>query len=321
MTQKILITGSTGFVGARLLERCIGDKMTVSTISRSGVHSRLKKSAQHHTRGFEFADDLSVALHGQDVLIHCAARVHVMAELSTNPLADFRRINVEGTLDLARQAVVAGIKRFIYLSSAKVNGDETVGGHRFSARDIVQPSDPYAVSKNEAEMGLQSLALKSGLEVVIVRPPLVYGAHVGGNFRSLISAVHRGILLPLAGVNNKRSLVSVENLVDLLICIVGHPGAANKILMVSDGDDISTPDLLRKVGTLLGKPARLFSAPAILVHGAAVLTGYSTSLNRLVNSLQVDINETQALLNWKPILTVDQGLINTVKGYLDEKSA
>ena len=319
MTEKILITGATGFVGAHLVKRCIADGMRVSTITRTGVRDKLIVCG-HHTRGFEFADDLSTALRGQDVVIHCAARVHVMNEQAGDPLAEFRKINVTGTLDLARQAASAGVKRFIYLSSAKVNGEQTIDGQVFSSKDIVQPLDAYAISKNEAEIGLRSLALKSGLEVVIVRPPLVYGAQVQGNFRTLMSVVSRGILLPFAGIDNKRSLVAVDNLVDLLLCTATHRAAANQTLMISDDDDISTPDLLRQVGLLVGKPARLFHAPEILVRGAAALVGRSAAIGRLLGSLQVNVSDTRILLNWRPVVTVNQGLANAVEGYLYEKS-
>ena len=232
VTKKILITGASGFVGARLLERCVIDGLEVSTIKWPGGRNIPYVAAHHVTRGFEFADDLSDPLRGQDVVVHCAARVHVMNEHATNPLMEFRRINVAGTLDVAQQAAAAGVKRFIYLSSVKVNGEETFGGGRFTAKDSGRPMNAYAIGKDEAEIGLRSLALLSGLKVVIIRPPLVYGARVQGNFKTILSALYRGIPLPFAAVHNKVSFFAVDNLVDLLLCCAVHPPAANQTSMV-----------------------------------------------------------------------------------------
>lgn len=318
--MKILITGASGFVGGHLVKRCLADGLAVSTITRSGSRCNPHVLLNYPTRGFEFVDDFSKVLCGQDVVVHCAARVHVMNEQAANPLEEFRRSNVQGTVELARQAADAGVKRFIYLSSVKINGEETFNGARFTAKALANPLDPYAISKCEAEIALRRLSYSSGLEVVIVRPPLVYGAKVQGNFKTLISAVHRGIPLPFAAVHNKRSLVTVDNLVDLLMCCAVHPAAANHTLMVSDDDDISTPALLRQVGFLIGKPARLFAAPSILLRGAAALIGHSAAVRRLTSSLQVDVSETRQLLNWTPCVTVTQGLMKAIEGYLVEKS-
>ena len=320
VTKKILITGASGFVGARLLERCVIDGLAVSTITRPGCRNIPHVAAHYVTRGLEFADDLSDPLRGQDVVVHCAARVHVMNEHAINPLVEFQRINVAGTLHLAQQAAAAGVKRFIYLSSVKVNGEETFGGSRFTAKDSGRPTDAYAISKDEAEIGLRSLALLSGLEVVIIRPPLVYGAKVQGNFKTMLSAIYSGIPLPFAAIHNKKSFVALDNLVDLLLCCVVHPAAANQTLMVSDDDDISTPELLRHVGLLMGRPARLFAAPKMLLHGVAAMAGHSAAVSRLVGSLQVDISDTRRLLNWTPVVTVKQGLLQAVEGYFVEKS-
>lgn len=320
MTKKILITGASGFVGARLLERCVNEGLAVSCITRSASRIIPHVGAHHITRGFEFADDLSEPLRGQDVVVHCAARVHVMKEYAINPLVEFRRINVAGTLHLAQQAAAAGVKRFIYLSSVKVNGEETFGGSRFTAKDSGRPTDVYAISKDEAEIGLRSLALLSGLEVVIIRPPLVYGAKVQGNFKTMLSAIYCGIPLPFAAIHNKKSFVALDNLADLLLCCVAHPAAANQTLMVSDDDDISTPELLRHVGLLMGRPARLFAAPKMLLHAVAAMAGHSAAVSRLVGSLQVDISDTRTLLNWTPVVTVKQGLLQAVEGYFVEKS-
>jgi nucleoside-diphosphate-sugar epimerase len=264
------------------------------------------------------ATEWSTALRGQDVIIHCAARVHVMNECSSDPLAAFRSVNVDGTLNLARQAASAGASRFIYLSSVKVNGEVTCAGQRFSADDAVAPMDPYGRSKHEAEVGLRELSLQTGLEVVIIRPPLVYGPGVKANFARLMHAVHRGWPLPLGAIQNRRSLVALENLVDLIATCVEHPDAANQTFLVSDGEDLSTTQLLRKIGDALEKPARLIPVPMFLLKLAGGLLGQREVVQRLCESLEVDIYKTQQLLGWTPPLSVEEGLKRIAEEYLHE---
>jgi len=241
-------------------------------------------------------------------VIHAAARVHVMSDSENDPLAAFREINVKGSLDLARQAAAAGVKRFIFISSIKVNGERTSKGQPFNSHDAASPEDFYGISKHEAEQGLRALAAETGMEVVIIRPPLVYGPGVKGNFASMIKLVGKGLPLPLGAVHNKRSLVALDNLVDLIITCIDHPGAANETFLVSDGEDLSTTQLLQGVAEAMGKPSRLIPVPASLLQFGTTLLGKKAVAQRLLGSLQVDISHAQKCLNWTPPLTVKQGL-------------
>lgn len=218
-------------------------------------------------------------------------------------------MNVEGTLNLARQAAAAGVRRFVFISSIKVNGEATAPGHPFTADDTPAPEDSYGVSKAEAESQLKLVAQETGMEVTIIRPPLIYGPGVKGNFASLISLVRRGLPLPLGGVtHNRRSLVGLDNLVDLILVCADHPKAANQTFLISDGEDLSTTELLRKVGKALRQPARLLWVPAGLISLMAALFGKKAIFERLVGSLQVDIDKTCELLDWKPSVAMDEGL-------------
>jgi len=231
-----------------------------------------------------------------------------MNDTASDPLAAYRRINVEGTIRLARQAAAAGVRRFIFISSVKVNGESTPKGRPFRADDAPAPQAPYGVSKMEAEEGLRLVSALTGLQVVIVRPPLVYGPGVGANFAALIRAVRAGLPLPLGAIQNQRSLVALDNLVDLIITCLTHPAAANQTLFVSDGNDLSTAELVRGIAQAAGVPARLPNVPVWLLHAAASLLGKRALVSRLSNNLQVDISETCDLLAWKPPLSVSQGL-------------
>jgi len=250
----------------------------------------------------------ALPLGGIDVLVHCAARVHVMHENTSDPLSEFRRVNVAGTLALARQAATAGVRRFIFLSSVKVNGEETVLSHSYRADDVPSPQDPYGISKLEAEQGLMKVAADTGMEVVIIRPPLVYGSGVKGNFASMMKLVEKGLPLPLGAIHNKRSLIGIDNLVDLIIRCIDHPAAANQVFLAGDGEDLSTTELLRGVANAMGKPARLIPVPAVLLQLGATLLGKKAMAQRLLGSLQVDISKTCEVLDWKPPYTVEEGL-------------
>ena len=249
-----------------------------------------------------------------DVVIHLAARAHVMRDTAMDPLAEFRRVNVQGTLNLARQAAAVGVRRFVFVSSIGVNGAESFE-QPFAAEDEVAPHSPYAVSKFEAEQGLQVLATETGMEVVIIRPPLVYGPGAPGNFGSLMRWLQLGIPLPLGAIHNQRSLVALDNLVDLIVTCLTHPAAANQTFLVSDGEDVSTTELLRRMGQAMGCPARLIPVPASVLKAAAALLGKRDMAQRLCGSLQVDIQKTRQLLGWNPPLTLDQGLKKAAEGF------
>jgi nucleoside-diphosphate-sugar epimerase len=255
-------------------------------------------------------------LDGVDTVIHTAARVHVMQDRAADPLTEFRRSNTEGTLRLAQQAVEAGVQRFVFVSSIKVNGESTVEGHPFVASEASMPGDPYGISKYEAEAGLKKLADASGLEVVIVRPPLVYGPGVRANFLSMMRWISRGVPLPLGAVHNRRSLVALDNLVDLLTVCARHPAAVNETFLVSDGEDLSTTDLLRRIGRAMDKPVRLIPVPASVLELGGTLVGRGDVSRRLCGSLQIDLSETRRILAWQPVIGVDSALRKTVAAFL-----
>lgn len=246
-----------------------------------------------------------------DYVVHLAARVHVMNDNSTDPIAEFRRINVEGTRALARQAATAGVKRFVFVSSIKVNGEFTEPGKPFTAHDASSPKDPYGQSKAEAEDVLRSIASETGMEVVIIRPPLIYGPGVKANFAAMMNWLNRGIPLPLGRTENARSLLALDNLVDLIITCLDHPSAANQTFLASDGEDVSTTQLLQKMAAALGKKARLVPVPPALMRLGARLARREDIYQRLFGSLQLDIRHTCETLDWTPPLSLDEGLQQT----------
>jgi len=260
--------------------------------------------------------DWTAALRNVEQVVHLAARVHVMNDKNPDPLVEFRRVNVEGTAALARQAAVAGVRRFVFLSSVKVNGEFTEAGHPFSADDAPGPKDSYGVSKYEAEQLLRQVADETGMDVVIIRPPLVYGPGVKANFESMMRWLACGVPLPLAAVTrNRRSLVALDNLVDLIVTCLNHPAAANQTFLVSDGEDFSTAQLLKRMGAAMGHPARLFYVPpAFLKLGATVLNKPGI-YQRLCGSLQLDIAKNRQLLGWTPPVSLDEGLRRAAEGF------
>lgn len=255
---------------------------------------------------------------GMDVVIHLAARVHVMNERADDPLTEFRQVNVFGTERLARSAVASGVRRLVYVSSIKVNGEQTAENETFSESDVPHPQDPYGISKWEAERILSQIAEETGLEVVIVRPPLVYGPEVKGNFAQMLRVLDKGIPLPLASVRNLRSLVYVENLADALIACASHPAAAGQTYLVSDGEDISTSGLLNFLAESIGRPARLFPCPPGLLQVLANWVGKGAQAERLLGSLQVDSAKIRRDLNWVPPYTLQQGLQATAEWYRNQ---
>lgn len=321
MTLKtVLLTGSTGFVGHSLLLRMATDGFRVVACSRTPISTLPVDAVNASITALDGTTDWKVALAGVEVLIHSAARVHVMHDTSSDPLAEFRKVNVEGTLNLARQAAAAGVRRFVFISSIKVNGEGTPMGGPYLADAQPAPADAYGISKMEAEQGLRALAAETAMEVVIVRPVLVYGPGVKANFLSMMRWLHKGVPLPFGAIHNHRSLVALDNLVDLIVTCIDHPAAANQTFLVSDGEDLSTTELLRRMGVALGRPARLLPIPSWMLEAGAALLGKQALSQRLCGSLQVDISKTRELLNWTPPVSVDEALRKTAKHFLEQQS-
>lgn len=316
--SNILLTGASGFVGGAVLNCLTAVGYDVTAALRNGQISLPSNVRRIVIPGLDAGTPWSEAFAGCDVVIHAAARVHVMNEQTLDPLAEFRKINVDGTLSLARQAADAGVKRFIFISSIKVNGEGTVFGKPYTAFDTPAPQDPYGVSKMEAEHALRDMAKATGMEVVIIRPVLVYGPGVKANFLSMMSWLNKGVPLPLGAIHNKRSLVSLDNLVDLVVTCIDHPAAANETFLVSDGEDLSTTEMLRRMGQALGKNARLLPVPAGLLEAGAAMLGKRAVAQRLCGSLQVDIRHTRETLNWNPPVSVDDGFRAAASAFLNE---
>jgi len=317
----ILVTGASGFVGRAVCARLRHDSIQARAAVRDPAAA--PDALAGSVVGAELSpdSDWSEALSAVSVVIHCAARVHVMRDSAGDPLAQYRRVNVEGTLNLARQAAAAGVQRFVFISSIKVSGEETPPDVSFSTDDTPAPSDPYGVSKWEAEEGLRRLAAETAMDAVIIRPPLVYGPGVKANFAAMMRWLEKGVPLPLGAIHNARSFVALENLIDLLVTCIDHPAAANQTFLVSDGEDLSTTQLLRRMGDALGKPARLLPVPAWMLEAGAAMLGKRELAQRLCGNLQVDITKTRDVLGWTPPVSVDEGLRATAAHYLAEKNA
>jgi nucleoside-diphosphate-sugar epimerase len=259
-------------------------------------------------QGLDAITDWSAALIDQQVVIHAAARAHIMEDEVADALTEYRRVNVDGTLNLARQAAAAGVKRFIFISSIKVNGERTPLGKPFFAEDTPSPEGAYSISKWEAEQGLQHLATETEMEVVIIRPPLVYGPGAKGNFAKIIKLIAKGLPLPLGAVLNRRSLVGVDNLAHLIMTCIDHPSAANQVFLAGDGQDLSTTELLRGVARAMGKPCRLLPITAYVLRFGAKIFGKEDVATRLLANLQVDITKARDLLGWEPPISLEEGL-------------
>lgn len=311
----VLVTGASGFVGRALVERLLAEGVPTRAATR-GI-AVVPVGAQRVPAPNLGPDaDWRAALDGVACVVHLAGRAHVMRDRAADPLNEFRRVNVDGTLALARQAAAAGVRRFVFVSSIKVNGEATAAGRPFTGQDAPAPLDAYGISKWEAEQALRALAADTGMEVVIVRPVLVYGPGVKANFRSLMAWLAHGWFLPLGALHNRRSLVALDNLIDLLVACVSHYAAAGQTFLVSDGEDLSTTELLRRLGAALGKPARLLPVPTALLIGAAHVLGRAVVAQRLCGSLQVDISHTREVLGWTPPISVDEALRRTARDFL-----
>ena len=321
-SKTFLVTGGSGFLGRALIERLVQlpDCSVVAPLRTSSAVLPLSVR-QTSLASLNSTNDWSEALTDVEVVVHAAARVHVMKEVSLDPLAAFREVNVDATLNLARAAAASGVKRFIYISSIKVNGEGTPPGTAYSPDDVPGPIDPYGVSKLEAEQALKGLAAETGMEVVIIRPVLVYGPGVKANFLSMMRWLYRGVPLPFGAVHNHRSLVAIDNLVDFIVTCSDHPAAANQVFLVSDGEDVSTTQLLRKLAGALGKPAILLPIPAWFMSGVATLLGKRALSDRILGSLQVDTSKNRKLLGWTPPVTLDKALSLTAKHFLDSRKS
>jgi len=315
MKPRIFITGATGFVGCSLIRRLLQENVQIAAAVLEGEETgHLSPEAERVTVApLSESSDYAAALEQAHIVIHLAARVHIMHDTASDPLQEFRKVNLHGTELLARQAAKAGVRRFVFVSTIKVHGEETHLPYREDSP--LAPLDPYGISKLEAEAALKRVAAETGLEVVVVRSPLVYGPGVKANFRQLMRIVSFGLPLPFASLENRRSLIFVENLVDALACCVTHPRAAGQTFLLSDGEDVSTPELIRRVASLLGRSSRLLPCPPPLLRLAGRFLRKSPAVERLLGSLQVDSNKIRKELGWVAPFTLQQGLATTVEWF------
>jgi nucleoside-diphosphate-sugar epimerase len=318
---KILITGANGFVGLPLSQYLITAGHQVVGAVRS--HDSLTTVNPHiQLRAIGDIDEITDwrdCLGGVECVVHLANRAHVMDEQSSNPLALYRKVNTEGTLNLARQAAAAGVKRFIFVSSIKVNRGSTLPGQALTPKDQNIPVDPYGLSKYEAELGLKLIAEQTGLEVVVIRPPLIYGPGVKANFLKMMRWVEKGIPLPLGAIQNQRSMLGLDNLINFIELCLSHPDAAGQIFLVSDDHDVSTTELLKEIAAAMHRPSRLLSIPQCFIEKLLILLGQRHISERLCGSLQLDISLAKTRLAWKSPHTFKDQLNKTVLDYLSRR--
>lgn len=316
LKKHILVTGATGFIGQALCKKLLEKGFPVRGTGRS--IERIKKlPSRVEPVKMDLIDqntDWSQALDGIDVVFHLAARVHVMDDKEANPLKAFREVNVASTKKMAEDAAAAGVKRMVFVSSIKVNGEGK--SMEYTEYDIENPLDPYGVSKWEAEQELGKIADKTGMEMVIIRTPLVYGPGVKGNFLQLLKIASLGIPLPLANIDNQRSFIYVGNLVNSLVSCACNPEAASKTFLICDGKNISTPELMKMIAQTFKRPLRIFPLPFFLIRWVGKLLGKSPAIDRLWGSLTIDSSKLQRDLDWKPVYTMEEGIQETVKWYI-----
>lgn len=312
--MKIMMTGATGFVGATLVKSLKSKGITVHAVNRQIC--KTEADVDYFVGDFEPNTNFLEALIGCNVVIHLAARVHIMKDSSENPADEFMKTNVQGTESLAKQALQVGVKRFIYISSIKVNGEATEYGQPFTELNKPLPVDSYSISKYKAEQSLLHITKQTNMDLVIIRPPLVYGPNVKANFASMLRAIKFGFPLPLGAIYNKRSFVYVENLVSLILCCIEHPAAANQIFLVSDGKDLSTTELIVACAKALNQKARLLPIPKSWIKVVAAMLGKKNAAERLCDNLQVDISKAQTHLGWTPPISIEDGLKATVRTFL-----
>lgn len=311
--MAFLVSGASGFIGSRLLDFLPED---------CHVIGRTKPSHKSIFFELDFLDepDYSDALTNVKVVIHCAARAHVMNEYALDPLDEYRKVNTLATITLAKQAASNGVSRFIFISSIKVNGESTSDERVYTSNDIRRPEDFYGISKSEAEIQLLQLGLDTGMEIVIIRPTMVYGPGVKANFATLLGLVSKGLPLPFGSITkNKRSLVSVDNLVDLIVTCINHPNAANQVFIASDDHDLSTSEIVMHIAQAMGKPLRLFPMPLFCYKLAGKLFNKSAVVDRLIGSLQVDITHTKETLDWKPPQRLEEAFKKTAQFFLQSE--
>lgn len=314
LAKKVLLTGGTGLVGAALYQK-------IGRLDGYQVRCSVRRPVNHLRDAIPVGDinsttDYTKALLGVDIVVHAAARTHVMNEYVSDPLSIYREVNVEGSVNLAKQAISQGVKRFIFISSIKVNGESTTANIPFTEEKTPAPEDAYGLSKYEAEEALKEATLGTDMELVIIRPPLVYGPGVKANFLSLLKLAKTPLPIPFGMVNNHRSMVYLANLVDFIIHCVDHPKAANQTFLISDMQDVSLKTLIRLMRGAMNKPALLIPIPVILFKVAGRLVGKTSLIDRLVGDLQVDISKAKGMLEWAPPYTVEQGIQATVDDFL-----
>lgn len=317
--KRILVTGASGFIGTSLCSNLAMSGFCVRGVSRSSSNLNIIYKDMISVGEIDGLTSWDQALCDVDTIVHLAGRAHILKESINFPLDEYIRINVKGTRNLALSAVKHGVKRLVFISSISVNGKFTSSESKFFASDVPNPHNNYSLSKFMAEKELFSVAKNTNLEIVIIRPPLVYGPNVKANFGNMMTWLFKEIPLPFGCIKNKRSLVSIDNLVDLIITCIGHPEAANEIFLVSDGEDISTPDLLNRLISFLGKKSFVFPFNTYLLKIFFIALGKKSLFHQLFSSLQVDISETKKKLNWSPASCVDESLKKTAQFFLNSK--